>query len=189
MKIVLSEQVQAKAIDLWQDIRNSKLKFGSFICEVINVHNVYSGLDTRADIIRHFSGVLKASYDTIESYVRTAERFGKAQDEYANVPYSILRNTNPEDDFEMDLLHEAQEKGWTVTKHREEKARRMYEAADEYRDPLPKISFIERNLESLQADYNLPDSVLTRIARVKRDLADIKQELQRIPIESDAIAF
>jgi hypothetical protein len=190
MNIILPEETIAVAIELFDNIKTSQIRFGRYICEIIQTCDTSSGENTRADVIRYFTGILKASYDTIESYVRTAERFtDEMLDEYSNVAYSILRNTDPSNKIDMELLRDAQEQGWTASHHREMKAQVMYEDPGRYRDPMPKINFIEKNLEELSR-YDLPASVLARIKQVKVELDSIRKQIEEEVLESaNIIAF
>jgi len=190
VKIQLADDVQNRAIALYDDIKNSQMRFGRFLCEIIDAHSEISGQNCRANVIRAFIGILKIEYDTIESYVRTAERFNEDMlMEYSNVPYSVLRNTNPENDWEMDLLKLCQKEGWSSQKHREIKAKMFYEDPENHRDPIPKIQFIQSNMRSLNDDYGLPSSVLARIPAVMHMLEEIEHEIRSVPITGSSISF
>lgn len=179
MTIQIEDAVVSQVIECWESSKNALLLMGRLILEQIQIHNLAMKRNTRPDIIRYFMGVLKVEYAAIDDYVRVAERWSddKLAEIGQEVPYTILRNTNPNNPDEMELCKTAMDQGWNATRFKMEKSAMVNDGGSEHVNPIPKLHYARMNLADLRR-CRLPASVLEQIELADDILSDCEDRLK-----------
>lgn len=178
--IVIEEKVVNEVVECWTASRNALLIMGRLILKQIQMHDVKLKRNTRPEIIRYFMGILKVQYEAIDDYIRTAERWTdeRLAEVGDDIPYTILRNTNPENADEMELFRKAIDNGWNATRFKKEKSSMMNDSG-EYVNPLPRLQYLRQSVKEM-IGIGMPKSVLERIEMVDEILEECENDLQNI---------
>lgn len=169
MAVVLSDDVLNTFISLFENLRESKFEIGDRLIELVEI----GGID-KTGLINSLAGSLRVSASTLYDYYRVAKVWTPdLRMQYQYLDWSIYRNTDPSDPADIELVEQAIDEGWNVSRLKQEKY-----GDNSWGGMLRSLKSLLERIAEKTPENSITGDILTEIIRLVEQLqVEVSEEV------------